>query len=204
MKKLIVIIFVFVFSTSFAQDMDPHKTNPDMTSVKTKALKFEFFAPLTGNFTLGYESYVAKGVSWETKLGIIGAGKNVENQKGVFAKIGPKFKLTPDYIVKGMVSAHPLRGAYIKPELIINHFKSDDDFGYPGYESMKESHSGGAIMINYGKQFVLGNKITLDWSIGAGYGFGNGGDGGFRYGFAAGGSDLPFAVSSGFTLGILL
>ncbi|MDN5212572.1 DUF3575 domain-containing protein [Fulvivirgaceae bacterium BMA12] len=204
MKKLIVIIFVFVLSTSFAQDMDPHKTDPDMKSVKTKALKMEFFAPLTGNFTLGYESYIKDGISWEAKFGIIGAGKNIENQKGAFARVGPKFKIRPDYITKGMVSAHPLRGAYIKPELVINHFRSDDSYGYPGYETTKESHTGGAILINYGKQFVLGNKITLDWSIGLGYGFGNDGDGGFRYGFASGGSDLPIAGSAGFTLGILL
>ena len=172
MKKLFVIIYVFVLNTSFAQDMDPQKSDPDMKPFKTRALKVEFFSPLTGNLTFGYEHYVAKGTSWEAKLGIIGAGRNLENQGGAFVKIGPKFKLSPDYVVDGLRSSHPLRGAYIKPELVVHYFSEDDTYNMFG-ESIKSNYGGLSILINYGKQFVLGEKITLDCSIGAGYGFGN-------------------------------
>lgn len=201
MKKSFVIILVFVLNTSLAQDMDPQKNNPDMQSVKTRALKVEFFSPLTGNLTVGYESYVSKGMSWESKLGIIGAGRNIDNQGGVFVKVGPKFKLTPDYIVDGMRSSHPLRGAYIRPELVMSYFTTEDT--YDLFDNNKEKHGSISLLINYGKQFVLGEKITIDWSIGLGYGF-YGDDEGYHYGLAAGGGDSPFAVSSGFTIGILL
>ena len=202
MKTLLVITFIFVLNISFAQDMDPQKNDPNMKKVKTRALKVEFFSPLTGNLTLGYEHYVKGGRSWETKLGIIGAGQDLEGQGGVFVKVGPKFKLTPDYLVDGMRSSHPLRGSYIKPELVVNYFSIDgyNEFG----KSTRESQSGFAFLINFGKQFVLGQKITIDWSLGVGYGVTGDGYGGYQYGVAIGDSTVPVAVSSGFTLGILL
>lgn len=203
MKKLFVITLVFVLNTSFAQDMDPQKNGTDMKPAKTRALKVEFFSPLTGNLTLGYEHYIARGMSWEGKLGIIGAGQNIENQRGVFVKIGPEFKLSPDFVVDGMRSSHPLRGAYIKPELVVNYFSTDNTYDMYN-ENAKEHHSGLSLLINYGKQFVPGEKITIDWSIGLGYGFNNDDGGGYQYGIATGGSGSPFAVSSGFTIGILL
>ncbi len=172
--------------------------------IKKKAVKIEFLAPLTGNFTLGYEQYIKRGMSWEAKIGLIGAGVNISNQKGVFVKGGPKFKLKPDYVVKGMRSSHPLRGSYIKPELLISYFNHDPLFFDVNNESMTKDKLGTAVLINFGKQNVLAERFTIDWSLGLGYGFTADNSGGYLYGALGGNNQFPIIFSGGFTLGLLL
>lgn len=62
---------------------------------KTKAIKFEFFSPLFGKLTFGYEQMIKVGTNVEFKLGIIGPSLNKEivanSPSGAFVKLGPKF-----------------------------------------------------------------------------------------------------------------
>lgn len=201
MKKLIIILFILAIHPLVAQELDQQTDNK---KVKKKALKFEFFAPLTGNFTVAFEQYTGKGISWEGKLGFIGMGKNIEDQKGIFVKIGPKFKLVPDYITDDLRSSHPLRGSYIKPEFMMSYFQHNELFLDFTGETSKLEKLASAVLINFGKQYVLANKFTIDWSIGVGYGFTTNNSGGYLYGAAGGDNNFPLVISSGFTLGILL
>lgn len=172
--------------------------------LRKKAVKIEFLAPLTGNFTIGYEHYIKNGISWEAKIGMIGAGVNIANQKGIFVKGGPKFKLKPDYIIDGMRSSHPLRGSYIKPELLISYFNHDPLFLDVNDSSNSKDKVGSAILINFGKQNVLAERFTIDWSLGLGYGFTADNSGGYLYGALGGNNQFPIIFSAGFTLGVLL
>jgi len=176
--------------------------------MKTKVFKVEFFSPLTGNLTFGYEQYIKNFTSIEAKIGIIGIGSNdpYDDSKGVFVKIGPKFKLKPDYAVKGTFGTHFLRGSYVRPEIAISVFSTtvDDNFS-PNYMEEKVDVVSAALLINFGKQHVLGEIMTLDYYVGLGYGTSNNSiNGGYYFGYTAGNSDAPIAISAGFTLGIIL
>ena len=63
----------------------------------------------------------------EVKLGLIGLGgdqhllnnNDAEMLHGGLAKVGMKFIRTPNYAARGTRLAHPLKGAYIKPEIML-------------------------------------------------------------------------------------
>ncbi len=204
MKNLLIVIFSIISLQATAQLNDSIEFRKDeLIGIKSNAIKMEFFSPLTGNFTVGYEKYIANGISWEGNVGIIGVGTNIENQKGIFFKIGPKAKLTPDYIINGLKSSHPLRGSYLKPAIAISHFSKENVFDYLG-EEFETTNTSMAILLNFGKQYILVDRFTVDWNIGVGYGFSSDDDWGYKYGMTIAGSGFPIAFSSGFSVGLLL
>jgi hypothetical protein len=199
-KVFIILLFTSLGSV-FAQEIT---ISPD-SLMKTRAIKMEFFSPLNGNLTLGYEQYIKNFTSIEARLGIIGLGRQdviSRREKGFFLKVGPKFKLKPDYAQKGTYGTHLLRGGYIRPEVAFGTFNIDHD---PSENTLRGNQANFfSIMINYGKQYILGDIMTLDWNIGVGYGFSNEDDLGYYYGNVIGDGSYPIAVNSGFTLGVLL
>ena len=197
MKKLIICaILYFLVLTLFAQ---PVTLAPDSLTKKS-IIKIEFFSPLTGNTTFGYERYLKNFTSIEAKSGIIGLGKKIGDYRdsGMFLKIGPKFKLKPEYATDGTFGTHLLRGSYIRPEIGLAIFDHQEVF------SSSKTITSATILINYGNQYILGDIMSLDWHIGLGYGFSSDDDQGYYYGYSAGDSEFPMSISSGFTLGILL
>lgn len=197
MKKLIISVILYFLAISlFAQ---PLILEPDSLSKKS-IIKIEFFSPLSGNTTIGYERYIKNFTSVEAKVGFIGLGKRVDDYRntGVFLKVGPKFKLKPEYATEGTFGTHLLRGSYIRPEIGISIFDHQE------YDQRSKTVTSAAILINYGKQYILGKIMSLDWHIGLGYGFSNDGDQGYFFGYSAGDNDFPMAISAGFTLGVLL
>ncbi|MFY0654122.1 MAG: hypothetical protein JXQ96_18945 [Cyclobacteriaceae bacterium] len=169
--------------------------------MKKSVIKMEFFSPLSGNTTIGYERYIKNFTSFEAKVGFIGLGKQFHDFRdvGIFVKAGPKFKLKPSYATEGTFGTHLLKGSYIRPELAFSVFSHDE------YERRyDQTITSFAILINYGKQHVLGRIMTLDWHVGLGYGFSNDDEQSYYYGYTAGGNDFPLAFSAGFTLGFLL
>ena len=197
MKKSIILLALFL--ATFASQAQMIEYEHDST-LKKSVIKMEFFSPLTGNTTIGYERYIKNFTSIEAKVGIIGLGKEVDGQRdsGIFLKVGPKFKLKPNYATKGTFGTHLLRGSYIRPELAFAIFDNNE------YGSISETVTSVALLINYGKQHVLGKIMTLDWHVGLGYGFSSDDELGYYYGYSAGDSSFPMAFSTGFTLGVLL
>ncbi len=182
------------------------------------ALKVGFLSPLFGATNFSYEHSLRPGSSIEATLGIIGLGIDVTDYTsgGVYVKFGYKFLKSPDFYLKGMRYAHILKGAYIAPEfsfatynvkqsLIYNYSSSDV---YPGssviQSSYKERNTMFAIMLNFGKQWVMQDRFLIDWYGGIGYGFGNSDtDDPFHFAFLGGNSGFPLAVSSGLRIGVL-
>lgn len=160
--------------TPDAMDVEHIQSNQ---AYKRNAIKTEFFAPLTQNITVCYERVIRPGLNIETKLGIIGVGLNHEapNASGFFLKIGPKYWSGKDFYVRGMRMSHPLRGVYIKPELIVSLFRQTQTevsvlYGFPN-RNVKVDYTHIAANICFGKQVLLGSSITLDYYIGLGYGW---------------------------------
>tara|TARA_R110002012_G_scaffold13845_5_gene58371 strand:- start:20134 stop:20757 length:624 start_codon:yes stop_codon:yes gene_type:complete len=204
MKNFLISAFLLISGAASAQQIVT-----DFESQKKSIVKMEFFSPLTGNTTFGYERYIKDWVSWEAKVGIIGLGldPNEIDPSGVLFRVGPKFKLNPDFVSDGMKGSHLLSGKYIRPEIAMSFFTQDnivyDEFS--GNESRnREDYSAVAILLNYGRQYVLADIMSLDYHVGLGYGFNSGGEGRYSYSHAAGGRDFPVAVSAGFTIGVLL
>lgn len=174
---------------------------------KKRAVKMEFFSPLTGNTTLGYESYIKDWLSWEAKVGIIGIGTDVNdsNPVGIFLKGGPKFKLNPDFVTSDLKGAHLLGGKYIRPEIAFSQYtESVETFDGINSQTERESFTSIAFLITYGRQYVLADLMTLDYHIGLGYGYSSSDEGRYDYGFATSDPSFPLAFSAGFTIGFLL
>jgi len=141
------------------------------------------------------------------ELGIIGIGSDPDNldPRGAFVKVGPKFKLKPVFVEDGMRGSHYLRGSYIRPEIAISVYNQNET-GDP-FDSIsatnRETFTSVAFLINFGKQYVLSNVMTMDWHFGVGYGITSGGEDAYNYGWVNGHKDSPIAVSAGFTIGFL-
>jgi len=204
MKKYALILFLCLF-LGISLQAQKIEYYPDSV-LKHRIFKMEFFSPITGNLTLGYEQYLKNFTSIEAKLGIIGIGKQETFEAtGVFLKIGPKFKLKPNYAVDGTFGTHLLRGSYIRPELAFSYFNYKDEFYYYQRNGEEEVNvTSIAFLINYGQQYVLGTIMTLDWYVGLGYAFTSHGNQGYYFGYTAGDNDTPIAFNLGFTLGFLL
>lgn len=203
MRIFLSVAFIFLAVAAEAQHIIT-----DFESQKKRIIKMDFFSPLTGKTTLGYEQYVKDWVSWEAKVGIIGLGIDPGeiNPVGMFVKAGPKFKLNPDFVTDGMKGSHLLSGKYLKPEIVFSAYTEDvesyDEYGYVNEE--RQDFTSLAILINYGRQYVLADIMTLDYHIGLGYGFDNTEEGKYNHSHVNGGNNFPVALSVGFTLGVLL
>lgn len=203
MRKIISILVLLTLTFSlYSQTI---VTNFD--DQKKKAIKMEFFSPLTGNTTLGYESYIKDWLSWEAKIGIIGIGTDVNdsNPAGMFIKGGPKFKLNPDFVTSDLKGAHLLSGKYIRPEIAFSQYsESVDTYDGNNVRSERQSFTSIAFLITYGRQYVLADLMTLDYHVGVGYGYNSSDEGRYDYGYATSDPSFPVAFSAGFTIGFLL
>lgn len=155
----------------------------------TKAIKLNFFSPLIGYSEFSFEKQVAVGKSYELALGIIGLGKNnlldynyassidetKKNQFGVYLSGGYKFSKLPDFLFGRTRFTHVMQGAYIKPVLYLGTY-SENRIAYKAssqYAIEKQQVNFGALHLEFGKQWVFGNKVLLDGYWGLGYGFDN-------------------------------
>ena len=154
-----------------------------------KAIKVNFMAPLFGFAQFSFEKSVSPLRSYEIGFGIIGAGKNssensyyVNNQyqnykrnaRGAFIDGGYKFNKLPDFFSRGSRMTHVMQGTYVKPTATLG-FYTDNALNYKSGVATLEKRNNvfGAIIINFGRQWVFGDKFLLDIYGGAGYGFDN-------------------------------
>jgi len=153
---------------------------------KRSDIQFHFFSVVTDKLTFTYEHAIKVGTNLEITAGIInnkmGLSVNGSNSgpltDGGIVGVGVKFLLGQDYYVKGMKYAHPLKGRYIKPEILYAGFIQHGVVSgyYPGpYGSVGQPYitdqkiNSVAILFNYGRQFILGNILTVGYSVGIGY-----------------------------------
>jgi hypothetical protein len=155
----------------------------------TKAIKLNFLSPLIGYSEFSFEKQVSVGKSYELSLGIIGLGNNnildynytssinetKKNQFGVFVSGGYKFSKLPDFLFGRTRFTHIMQGAYIKPVIYLGSY-SENRIAYKAnsqYDIEKQQVNFGALHLEFGKQWVFGNKVLIDGYWGLGYGFDN-------------------------------
>lgn len=158
---------------------------------KKKALKLNFLSALYGYTELGFEKSTGVGKSFELSVGVIGAGKagileyNYYNSQlgevkrepfGFFVSGGYKFGKLPDFLIFGKTKAtHIMQGTYVKPIAYLGNY-SENKIVYKGnnqYEVGRQNVTFGALQLELGRQWVLGESFVLDTYWGVGYGFDN-------------------------------
>jgi hypothetical protein len=154
-----------------------------------KGIKINFLAPLLGYTQISFEKSISPLKSYEIGLGIIGAGKNYQvddyyfngqyqaykrNAFGVFAEAGYKFNKLPNFFNKGARMTHIMQGSYVKPTATLG-FYSDNAINYKTGSPVLEKRNNvfGAIILNFGRQWVFGDKFLIDVYYGIGYAFDN-------------------------------
>ena len=154
-----------------------------------RAVKFDFLAPLIGYSQFSYEQSTGVGKSYEVSLGIIGLGKSTQlgyydntlknvkrKQAGLFASAGYKFNKWPDFLFGRTRFTHIMQGAYVKPVFYLGHY-SENRVIYKNatsnYVVDKQKVTFGALQIEFGKQWVFGEKFLMDLYWGLGYGADN-------------------------------
>jgi hypothetical protein len=157
------------------------------------AIKVNFLSPLFGFTQISFERSLKPGRSFELTLGIIGLGKRqayfrydnynssqlYRGAAGAFVTGGYKFLTLPNFIRSGDKYSHVLQGWYAKPEAILgvysqntltrqNIFSSSSSY-QQSVITGKETIAMGALILNLGKQWVLGDAFLIDVYGGIGY-----------------------------------
>jgi len=156
-------------------------------------IKISPFSPVNNQITFAYEKVLRVGTNLDIELGysnsnltknqdITGSMRNVFNS-GFYVKPGVKFFLGQDYSVRGLKYAHPLKGRYIRLDLAFSYLNYENlkrtepvrNPNTPYYSSTTytivtdvQSFSYGGF-VNYGRQFILGNALTLEYYVGVGF-----------------------------------
>jgi hypothetical protein len=172
---------------------------------RKNALKINFLAPLNDVLAFSFERSLGVARSIEFGLGIIGLGfdggiNDYSNPRGVYLRGGYKFIRSPDFYLKGMHYAHILKGGYVKPELALSIYSYSEEG-----TNQTISNTMGALLINFGKQWILDDRFLVDWYVGIGYGFGNNkSEYETHFAFTGATADSPLVFSSGLLIGILI
>ncbi len=155
----------------------------------TKAIKFNFLSPLLGYSQFSFEKSISPLKGYELGFGIIGAGKNYQidnfyfngqyepyrrNAFGGFVEAGYKFNKLPNFFNRGMRMTHVMQGSYVKPTATLG-FYTDHVLNYKTGNPVIEKRKNifGAIILDFGRQWVFGDKFLIDVYYGLGYAFDN-------------------------------
>ncbi|HYV95657.1 MAG TPA: DUF3575 domain-containing protein [Chitinophagales bacterium] len=197
-------------------------TSTTPPAIKNRIIKVDFFSPLTGNLTLGYEQPLVNSVTFTGDIGIIGASVVPINNHatGLFVKGGVKFYFSPDYTMDGMKRFNDFQGAYFNPQIIYSGFGFDySGNSSSGYGDKRGVNNSFALMLQLGKQWILAKTISLELYGGMGYGWSSiyapdyfSGYGSYdlnylvpyKYSHLQVSNTIPFALDAGFKIGILL
>jgi hypothetical protein len=143
---------------------------------KKNIIKVTPLAFVLGYTVIGYERSIAKRQSLELRLGIIGSGFGVKNQKlnqsGVYGIVGYKINID-----KLKPTRHILHGLFLRPEFLIGGYSlkyknSIYSSGKSTPETRIEEHkiTYRIISVSLGKQ-IYDKKLTLEIFATAGLGF---------------------------------
>lgn len=137
-----------------------------MIKDRYRAIKIDLFAPLLNHITVSYEQKLKLGVNLEVKGGYIGwrINKTLDPTEGYIIKAGIRYLKNSSTIRKGLKYIHPMKGSYVKPEI-----------SFTRYTSMEEGHpinfNNYGASLNFGRQYILGNVICIDFFGGVGFGY---------------------------------
>lgn len=160
-----------------------------------EVIKINPFGFAFNHVTVSYEKVLKVGMNLDVELGYINNSINnndIFNQNfngngspfltGAYLKPGVKFFLGQDFSVRGLKYAHPLKGRYIKLDLAGSYLNYQNvqltayNTVYNPYTTVTTtvvSTDVNAVayggFVNFGRQFILGNILTLEYYFGIGF-----------------------------------
>ncbi len=208
MKRTYCVIYLTLFLL-FATNCLHAQTyfTGDTLKKRNHQITTDFLAPMTGNFTLGLESYMGNEISLYIRLGLIGVGlhENYDKLQGFFVKVQPNFYITPNYKLENYSVQSNFQGTYFSPVIIVGNFSYNRN-NY--YNSGEYKITTGALLINLGHQFVYKNTFSFNIYGGLGYtaiysSNGNGRYESYLFSHTTFDADVPIAFDGGFEIGFL-
>jgi hypothetical protein len=166
-------------------------------SNKRTVIKIQPFGLMNAHVSFAFERVIKVGTNLDIEMGYVNSSMNkrqmIQNNvytsygkeplcTGLYLKPGVKFFLGQDFSMKGMKYAHPLKGRYLKFDLAISYLSFQNvardvqirsqmpPYYYSRatlFTNITSVAYGG--FINYGRQFILANALTLEYYIGVGY-----------------------------------
>ncbi|MBK9285277.1 MAG: hypothetical protein IPM51_13330 [Sphingobacteriaceae bacterium] len=159
-----------------------------------QVIKIHPFSSALNHISFAYEKVIRVGMNLDVQAGFINSSivdygstsvrLNIDAYHvGAYFKPGLKFFIGQDYAIKGMRYAHPLKGTYIKLDLAysflnyqdvsarVYNYQNSGAYTQPTYSIITtdiNTYSYGGF-INFGRQVILGNLLTLDCFVGIGY-----------------------------------
>jgi len=192
-------IFKYTLSNGYTELIVPDELsleNEHADIIKNRqVIKISPFSAVNNQVSLSYEKVIKVGMNLDVELGYSNSSFS-ENEifsnwymgntfnYGFYLKPGMKFFLGQDHSVRGLKYAHPLKGRYIRLDLAVSYLQFKDAIAYvysmtPGpyggyyttYKTTKTDISTLAYggFVNYGRQFILGNILTIEYYVGVGF-----------------------------------
>lgn len=186
-------ILKIIYENGRSESYQSNLKDPELYADQSKnAIKVNFLAPLLGYTQLNFEHNLQPGRGYELSLGIIGLGKRQDldsyydansqtstityrEARGLFLGGGYKFSKLPDFVNKGAKYTHVLQGTYVKPEVLLGVYGENILTNMPGNTPSegRETRFFGGLLVNLGKQWVLGDALLIDLYAGLGYALDN-------------------------------
>lgn len=190
-------VIKYMLSNGYTEVLVPDELsleNEHANIIKNRSvIKISPFSIVNKQIGLSYEKVIKVGMNFDIELGFSNSnlnkgpdmtGGNIGNafSSGIYVKPGIKFFLGQDYSVRGLKYAHPLKGRYIRLDLAFSYLNLQGvkrteyiRTQVPPYTNSNQTVStdintiayGG--FVNYGRQFILGNVITLEYYVGVGF-----------------------------------
>jgi hypothetical protein len=158
-----------------------------------EVIKLHPFSFAFNHISLSYEKVIKVGFNLDVEVGYInyaitnndpfatgyGNSRTSAFYTGAYVKPGVKFFLGQDFSVRGLKYAHPLKGRYVKLDLagsFINYQGLQRvDYNFTNNTAVTNTVTSDLNIVayggfvNYGRQFILGNMLTLDYYVGLGF-----------------------------------
>jgi hypothetical protein len=149
--------------------------------IKKRIISFGFFSPLNQHISFGYDQLMGTDIVFTSQFGIIGPGINPygaytnNGLGGGFIDAGIKLFFAPDFVTDGTLRYNSMQGAYFKPQVSVSVFNLN--YSYTTYNpnngtystTSDNTHTGIALILNIGKQWILAHVVSLDIYAGVGY-----------------------------------
>ncbi len=164
MKKLLLIFFLSIFCSRV------NSQSAAADTIKTHAIKFEFFSPVNGCLGLSLETVKTKVFSFDVDAGFIGMNLGdyyfYDAFVGAYGGAGFRFYFSSDY--KNARNYSIFEGVYIKPSLSLGyyHYKKEQI----NLEDITGSDFSISQFVYFGTQTKAFDVIVFDFWFGFGYG----------------------------------
>jgi hypothetical protein len=154
-------------------------SNPEYYEGQNRsAYKISFLSQLVGYTAFTYEHNLKPGRGYELRLGFVGAGRDISNEKprGLYAGAGYKFYFKPDYYTSRSRYGHLLKGSYMRPEINLGSYSAErTSYIYTGtgigtINKTRANTTYGSVMLCAGKQWIFDNQFAVDFFVGVGMG----------------------------------